>query len=343
MTDDSEKTFRSWVAWLIGGIWAGTALAVLIAACIHPATTANVSLVSRRISFRTNAGHILGPSNEEQLLVSGVASLQIQFNSAQTLRTGGSSQAVTSLRAEGDSFASCSFYQVRSGGLEVRGAHGPAVITLEVFDASNARTFSLKAHGELNDNLSSRPGELGLRPGFECRAVRVNGGATGDLEGSFSAGGGDSIFVATSRDSRLDFSLARNADISDTQIPILSDLRFSEIDPRTSEEKSVLLKPAEISFEKVNKKTTVDASDLLMVVPADEFYMRNFTIKDGIQLSLHGRVRDIRAGAGAKDMATLMPSAFDQLDNAKRIYGAIPLLVGLLLGILEKMAVLGKK
>jgi hypothetical protein len=340
MTDDPEKAFRPWVAWLIGAIWAGTALAVLILARIHPATTANVSLVTRNISFRTNAGHILGRSNEEQLLVSGVSSLQIEFNSAQSIRTGGTPKHLTSMKAEGDSFASCSFYQVRSSGFEVR---GPAVITLEVFDVSNARTFSLKAHGELNDNLSSRPGELGVRPGFECRGVRINGGPTGNVEGSFSPGGGDSIFVATSPDSRLDFSLARNADVGDTQIPILTELRFSEIDPRTSEEKSVLLKPAEISFEKVNKKTTVDASDLLVVVPADEFYMRNFTIKDGIQLSLHGRVREIRAGAGAKDMATLMPSAFDQLDNAKRIYGVIPLLVGLVLGILEKMGVLGKK
>jgi hypothetical protein len=266
--------------------------------------------------------------------------LQIQFNGPQTLRTGGGTLRVTSLQAEGDSFAACSLYQVRSSGFEVR---GPAVITLEVIEVSNARTFSLKAHGELNDNLSSRPSEPGVRPGFECRGVRFNGGPAGDVEGSFSSGGGDSIFVATSPDTRLDFSLARNTDVSDTQIPILTELRFSEIDPRTSEEKSVLLRPAEISFEKVNRKLTVDASDLLVVVPGDEFYMRNFTIKDGIQLSLHGRVREIRSGAGAKDMATLMPSAFDQLDNAKRIYGAVPLLVGLVLGILEKMGVLGKK
>src|SRR5260370_35548111 len=112
MTDDPEKTFRPWVVWLISGIWAGTALAVLIAARIHPVSTANVSVGTKNISFPTNAGHILGRSNEEQLLVSGVSSLQIQFNGAQIIRTGGAAMRVNSLQAEGDSLASCSFYQV---------------------------------------------------------------------------------------------------------------------------------------------------------------------------------------------------------------------------------------
>src|SRR5712692_10285336 len=260
MAADSEKTFRPWVAWLITGVWATTALAVLIAARIHPATTANLSVNTRKISFRTNASHILGQSDEEQLLISGMSSLQIQFNKPQTIRAGGASFQRSSVEAEGDSFTSCSLYLVRTSGFEVR---GPAVITLEVFDVSKERSFSLKAHGVLNDNLSSLPGEHGLQPGFECRGVRIDGGSAVDLEGSFSPEGGDTIFVATSPDARLDFSLAGHSDVSDTQIPILGEVRFSEIDPRTSEEKSVLLKPAEISFEKVNKRMTVDASDLL--------------------------------------------------------------------------------
>jgi len=42
-------------------------------------------------------------------------------------------------------------------------------------------------------------------------------------------------------------------------------------------------------------------------------------------------------------MATLMPSAFDQAGRAARILGAIASIVGLLLGILERMGLLGKR
>jgi hypothetical protein len=341
MASDSEKALRPWVACLIISVWAGTALAVLVAAHIHPATTANLSVHTRKISFRTNAARILGQSDEDQLLVSGVSSLQIQFNKARAIRVGDTSLQSASLEAEGDSFTSCSLYLVRSSGFEVR---GPAVITLEVLDVSKEKSFSMKAHGVLNDNLSSLPSERGLQPAFECRGLRVHGGQAVDIEGRFSPQGGDTIFFATTLDARLDFSLAGHTDVSDTQIPILGEVRFSEIDPGTSEEKSVLLQPApEIIFEKVNKKATTNSSDLLVVVPQNAFYLRQFTVKSGIQLSLHGSIRQLLAGAGANDLATLMPSSFDHLSNISRIYGTIPAIAGLLLGILERIGALGKK
>ena len=156
--------------------------------------------------------------------------------------------------------------------------------------------------------------------------------------------GGDALFVATAVDSRLDFSLEGHSGLSDTQIAILDELRFSEIDPGTSEEKSVLLKPGpEITFEKTNKKVIVDPGDLLVVQPGKAFYLRQFTVKNGIQLSLHGEVRDIRGGAGSRDLATLMPSALDQADQSTRIFGAIVALAGFVFGVLEKMGLLGKK
>ena len=338
MAGDSEKTLRPWIVWLIAGVWAGTALAVLIAARIHPATTVNLSLHTRKISFRTNASQILGQSDEEQLLVTGVSSLQIQFTRPQMIRTGARSSEATSLDAQGDSLTTCSFYLVRSPGFEVR---NPAVITLEALGASQA---SMKSHGVLNDSLSSLPSRKGLQPGFECSGLHVQGGPPVDVESHFTPDGGDSIFLATSTDTRLDFSVSGHSGISDTQIPILSEVRFSEIEPGESEEKSVLLPPApEITFEDVNKKVTPDPADLLIVTPKGGFYLRQFTVKDGIQLSLHGRVSQVLAGAGASDLATLMPSAFDHLSNSAKIYSAIPAIAGLILGILEKMGVLGKK
>ena len=345
MSNNLQKTFRAWIAWTIGGIWAGTALAVLIATRIHPSTIANVSLSVKEVSFRTDASRMLGPCNEEQLLVSGLDRLDMQLNYPQTFRISGVPTQAASLEIEGESSASCSFYQVRSNALELR---GPSVVTLGSPVTGAERSFSLKVHGSLTGNLTTRPGEHGLKPGFTCTRVQVNGAPAGDVEGSFSAEWGDTIFITTSSDARFDFTLAANSEIGDTQIPILDELRFSTIDPVTSEEKTVLLKPPsgyknEVSFEKVDKKVTLADADLLIVAPKRDFYLRQFRVFDGIQLSLHGVVRDVRAGAGAGDLETRMPSFFDHLDNKKRIYGAIPALAALILGVLEKMGGLAKK
>jgi hypothetical protein len=336
---ESEKSKR-WIPWLIATIWLLTAVCVLIAARTHPATTADLAVNTRVVSFRTSAGHILGQSDEEQLLISGITTLQIQFATPRTIRAGGLPLRLTSLKAQGDSFATCSLYQVRSSSFEVL---APARITLEAANGAT-RSFSMKSHGILNNNLTSLPGSRNLVPGIECRGVRVNGSPPQSLDGTLSPNGGDSIFISTSADARLDFNLAGNSGVGDTQIPVLGELRFSEIDSRTSEEKSVLLAPGpEIVFEKIDKKIAVNPGDLLVVEPKDRFYVRRFTIKEGIQLSLHGVVRNIRAGAGANDLSTLLPSTFDRLDNAKRIYGGIPALVALVLGVLDRLGVLTKK
>jgi hypothetical protein len=50
-------------------------------------------------------------------------------------------------------------------------------------------------------------------------------------------------FLSTAFDARLNFIFDAHSEIGDTQIPILGELRFSDIDPRTSEEMSVLRKP----------------------------------------------------------------------------------------------------
>jgi hypothetical protein len=343
MDVEPAKTFRPWLAWLIGGIWLVTALAVLTATRIHPATTTNISLNTRKIAFRTNAGHVLNPSDEEQLLVLGLDSLRIELTTAQMIIVGGKPEPTPTamMELEGGPSASCSFYQIRSGSFELS---GPAILTLDKLNPTDAKSFSLQTHGVLTGNLSSRLAEGSMKPGFECSGVRLNGAPPSDIEGSFSPQGGDSIFLATSADARLDFVLTPQSEVGDTQIPVLDALRFSAIDPRTGDEKSVLLKPpAQIAFEKLDKKVILDDAELLVVVPRNDFYLRQFTVKDGIQLSLHGVVREVQAGAGTSALETLMPSAFDHLDNAKRIYGVIPALVALILGVLEKMGGLGKK
>jgi hypothetical protein len=338
----SEKPTRRSLAWIVGGIWIATILAVFIARHIHPATTAQVSVSVKEISFRTNASNILGPSGEEQLLVSGVGSLQIQLNSAQKVTTGGPSFQAALIQIEGEPSGSCTFYRVRSDGLNLT---VPSIITIGVPSATGTGSFSLKVHGSLRGHLTSQPGEASLKSGFECTRVHLNGASAGNVTRSFSPQGGDSISFITSSDSHLTFDLTANSQIGDTQIPILDEVRFSHIDPRTSQEKTVLLKNKnEVSFDKVGKSVALDESDLLVLVPKkDEFYVSQFTVGDGIHLSMEGVARDVRAGAGATALETLMPSWWDHLDNAKRFYGGVPGLVATILLILGRMGLLPEK
>jgi len=341
MGPEPEKSFRPWVAWLIASVWAAVALVVLIAVRIHPATTADISVNTRKIAFRTNATHLLQAGDHAQLLISGVSAVQIRFGVEQPIRLDSKILRATSLNAEGDSLASCSFYQVRSGGFDVR---GPAVITLQLSEGEQTKAFSLRTHGEISDELSSLPAQPGLPSAFECRGLRVLGKQIGTVEGAFYPQGGDTVFLSTSSDARLDSSIGQHSSVGDTQIPILGELRFSEVEPRSSGEKSVLLEPAaEISFDKTNKKVTLKPADLLVVTPKSDFYLRQLKVTDGIHLSLYGKVRDVRTGAGANAMATVLPSAFDQADSATRLLGAIVALTGVVLGILEKMGLLGRK
>jgi hypothetical protein len=338
---NAQKPIRRWLAWTIVGVWIATVLALLVATHTYPATTARVSLSVREISFRTNASHILGPSDEEQLLVSGVGSVQIQLNSLQKVTTDESSFPATSIQVEGQPSGSCTFYRIRSSGLDL---DGPSILTFGVPSTVKTRSFNLKVHGPLSGHLTSRPGEAVLKPGFECTRVRVNGGPVGRVAVSFSPQGGDSIFFSTSPDPQISFDLAAESQIGDTQIPIIAEVRFSHINPHTQEEKTVLLpNKNEISFEEVGKNVPLDESDLLVVAPKHEFYLSQFTVQDGVHLTLHGVARNVRKGPGASDLPTVMPSSLDHLDNVKRIFGIAPSIVGFILGILERMGLLAEK
>lgn len=334
------KRKGGWLVWTIAGVWAGTALAVFVTTRIHPSTAANVTLNVSKLSFRTNAKVILTTNNEEQLLVSGVRALQVQLSSAGAAKREGATIPEVSLNIEGGPSASCTFYQVRSSGFDLAGI---TMITLGV-PGDRPRSFSLQTHGALSGSLTSRPAEPGLIPGFECRNVIVNGVPAEDVEAVFSSHGGETGFLSTMADARLDLILTPKEQVDDTQIPILGPLRFVEVDPYTGEEKTVLLKPSgnaknEVVFDNLDKKVSLDDADLLVVVPKSDFYLRQFTVKDGIQISLHGVVHDVRAGAGASDLRTQMPSLFDHLYQEKPIYGVIPVLVTLILGIMDRMGV----
>jgi hypothetical protein len=46
--------------------------------------------------------------------------------------------------------------------------------------------------------------------------------------------------------------------------------------------------------------------------PQNEFVLKQFSAKDGIELDFHGEVKDVRLGAGPSDLRSAMPSLFDQ-------------------------------
>jgi hypothetical protein len=329
---------RRWLAWTIASVWILTVAAVIVANHTHPSTTAKILLSVKEISFRTNATQILGPSDEDQFLISGVNTLQIQFNSARPIAVGNTSLQASALQIEGEPRATCTFYRIRSAGLQLV---GPSIITLGVPSTVAAFSFNLRAHGALNSRLSSRPSQGALKTGFECTRVHSNGGPAGTVSAAFSPEGGDSVFFATTPDAQLTFDVSANNAIGDTQVPIIDEVRLAHVDPRTLQEKTVLLKNKnEVSFDDLGKTIPLDEYDLLAVVPKHEFYLSQFSIKGGVHLTLHGLVRDVRRGPGASNLATVMPSSLDHLDNMKRIYGIVPSMVGLVLGILDKMRLL---
>lgn len=340
----SKKKIRPWVRWLVLGIWSATAIAVFASTRIHPSAVINGSLSVSEVSFQTNAKRILGPIDEEQLIVSGVARVEINGSAFKVNINNGSWSEKNHLELTGRSSATCTFYGVHSTGIELK---EPSLITLIWPGAETEGSFGIRTHGSLQANLASQASRVNLSPGFSCTRMYAGNPEQDNIEGTFSLAGGDSVYFVTSLDARLDFRAASN--FRDTGIPILRALRFSHIEPGSSpEEKTVLLNPPaggknELSFEGLEKHIDLNDSDLLVVIPKNEFYLRHFNAMGGIQLSLHGTVSDVKVGAGSLDLRTVMPSLFDHLDSKKRIYGTIPAIVALLVGILEKMGVLRTK
>ena len=77
MSGSKKKQMQPWVMWLAGAIFCGTLLLLVVSMHVHPETTADASLAVSSITFQTNAESLLGTTNEEQLLISNLASVKI--------------------------------------------------------------------------------------------------------------------------------------------------------------------------------------------------------------------------------------------------------------------------
>ncbi len=318
-----------------------TALLIFILSQIHQHTLVSVSLVVRQFSFKTNAKEILSRTNEQQLVISGLSSLEI--HSRQPLNVTANNRSLTKvdyLKLLGRSLASCSFDNVSSTGLTITSR--PSLITLFWVEQNNS--FGVSFHGSVAGTLTSQPGA-----GFGCRNVDMEGNPIESLDVELSHPGGDSMDFTTTTDARLDF---RNIEASpgDSQIPISETLRLSYIEPASgsTEEKTVLLTPPSgetnrIHFANTGKEIILENGDLLVIVPDNNFYLRQFRVDGGIVLSLDGVVKEIRVGAGTNNLRSEMPSVLDDLDAKSRILGVVPSIVALLFAILEKIKVLPAK
>jgi hypothetical protein len=333
---------RRWVKRTVVVVWLATATLVFLATRMHPTTLVNVSLIVREISFKTNLTEILSPAVEEQLILSRVAAIHAQGTNM-AVDVGADHRVQNVLDIEGDPSATCSFYNVRSGVINLT---GDALLTLRWSEQAGRASIALISHGPVNGSLTAQPTQ-GIS-GFSCARSRVDGGgAVGDIEGRFSSE--DSVYFTTATDSQVDFRLREGSNIGDTQIPVVGNIRLAHIDPsHPGQEKTVLLAPMsgqsnEILFERLSRTVRVDESDLLLIRPGPYFYIRRFSVDNGIRLSLHGSVHDVSMGAGPDDMRTVMPTLFDQLDNKSRVFAVVPAIVVVLLGILEKLGILRRE
>lgn len=331
---------RQWIIWTVIGVWLATGIVVLVLTQIHPNTVAGASLLVRQFSFKTNALKILSQTNAEQLLISGVSSLEIRSTQGLNVVTDSHAEPKTnSLTVQGTSRTSCSFENVSSSALRLS---GNSLITLIWPELKNS--LSIASHGSVAGSLTSQ-----RAAGFSCRNVTVNGKTVQNLDVEFSRSGGDSLDFATTTDARIDFRGGDTSLIGDNQIPISDPLRISYKEPggEAIEEKTVLLaRPSgetnRITFDKIGREIVVDNGDLLVIVPHGSFYLRQFRADGGIALNLQGVVNDVQIGAGTKDLRSRMPSLFDHLDAKSRVLTLIPAIVSLVLGVLERIGWLPK-
>jgi hypothetical protein len=329
---------RRWIFWLVIGVWVGTGLLIFILTQIQPRALANVSLLVRQVSFKTNAKEILSRINAQELVISRISSLEIHGKQALNISVNNHPvPKAVSLRVDGKSPASCSFDKVTGSGLMLS---DPSLVTLIWPGKKNS--FGITFHGWIKGSLTSQPGA-----GVTCRNVEIDGKSVETVDVEFSLSGGDSVNFTTVTDGRFDFRDLDSLLVDDSQIPISGPIQVLSVGPGAdpAEPKTVLLAPKageknRITFDGIGKEIILDNADLLVIVPDNDFYLREFKVDDGILLNLHGVINEIRIGAGAKDLRSAMPSLFDHIDARSRVLGVIPAIVALLIGVLEKMKVL---
>jgi hypothetical protein len=332
---------RSWLAWIIASIWIVTSVGVLTAYHIHPASEARATLKISEISFSTDASRLFDTTHDREVVASGLTSVQIRGAGIRVTWRNAAEETLDNVNLRGDRSSTCVFYNVRGGGLFLS---SPSRIALIWNRTNPTLPLGVESASPASMVLTSQPGKSGLT----CAGVHSGENQeTATLNAVFSEGGGDSISVLTSDDSRLDLGPYPDSQIQATQIPILSTIRFVHVNPRGNKEESVLLSGSspsdvnQIAFPPISKSITLDA-DLFVITPGRGFYIKSISVTDGIHLTMEGPLLDAQKGPGGSTLSSVMPTMLDRLLNEKGAFAMVPSLVALILGILEKMGVIPK-
>ena len=341
--DKDQKHMRPWVIWVVACTWLATFLAVLILSRIHPPATVSVSLFTRELSFQTNANEVLSPLNEDQLIITRIAKIRVDGQKMRFTFDHGFPKVEDVIELSGLLGATCSFYVVRSSPITL--SDGISQITFWKPIANTPSGFAFRSHGSLTGSLTGQPSTSKEPSGFSCTRISFDNQEFRQVD-AISQSPGDSVHFYTAADTQLDFRLSPASEVEDTQIPVLSTLRFSHVTPGSEpQEKTVLAPPTQgqknaISFDGLDNIVEIPDADLLLIRPKSNFYLKRIDAKDSIEVNFHGNVQDVQLGAGSSDLPSVMPSLFDHLNAQKKVYGVVPGIVALILGILEKMKIL---
>jgi hypothetical protein len=281
-------------------------MGVLIAYKVHPGCEARATLNVSEISFLTDASRLFDPTQDREIVISGIASVEINGADIALVRSNEKPKAIRSVSLRGDRSSTCVFYNVRAGGLFLS---GPSRVMFIWNRTSPMLPLGVESSRVASMTLTSQP----IKSGLTCTEVHLGESEEiGTVNAIFSDGGGDSISLLTSEDARVDFGLSYDSHIRATQIPILSTFRFTHVDPRGNNEESVLLggsNPSavnQIVFPSTSQTVKLDA-DLLVLRPRAGFYVKSISVEDRT-FRFFGGTRILSTNHSGSDMSSEISS-----------------------------------
>jgi hypothetical protein len=341
VTEEKEPKVRPWVRWVTALVWLLTAATVLVLSLMHLPATATVTVLVREVSFVTDSSSLFDSADQDRFSISGP--FDITLSGPPAVNSNG--HAVSSVEVHGPSTAaSCAFYNVRTSPLRLLGDTGILLLWPKNADPNS---LIIRLRGRAAGDLSPN-GSASAASSYSCSGVEQTATTLGEMNGVLSDEFGTTF--GTSGDAQLSFRRKSSQIVSDSQIRVSGPLQIAHIDPaHPGQEKGSLLDPYskksrnQVTFDDSSRNVEFNSKDLIVIDPGSDFYIRSLSADHGIQLELHGTVRNILTGAGSKDYKSCMPSVFDTLDSKKRIYGAIPGAVTFILTLLETLGLLPRK
>jgi hypothetical protein len=341
-TPEEPVKMRGWIRWTIIAVWVITAAVVLVLTQLQLPVTSSISVRTREISLGVNPALLLSASEESQISISGPAKFALVTsgpNGAQTLDVDAHTAA-----------SSCTFYLVHTDSLSLvdvpAGSSGEERITLLWPENADESTFAVRMSQHVAGTLAAAHG-AGGHSSFVCSGVTSSVAGEDTLSGNLADDDGSSF--RTRGASQIIEHQIPGSPLESTNLHVADKVWVAHFDTLPAKHAiATLLKPLpnrknQVLFDGLGKNVEFNVADIIEVTPGDHFDIRSVIAKNGIQIELHGTVKDLRVGAGSDDLVSCMPSIFDLLDAKKRIIGVIPGIVATIIGILESLGFLPRR